>query len=290
MLVFVHNMAARVIKREMNVGMIVPAPQNQFYYVSAKLVTADGMVSYCLHPVTRDTKLDPIRFFRGTAARNSEIDGISSVMTDLEKDLGRTAYESGLPYEGIIEEKLAPIDVEAGHSLGGAIVEYRLANMNHIKKAYLLSAPGIPEAEVKKFNLKNQKVKLVIRQTNKDTVVHVGDAHLGFQAPHNVIIDFKIYHPPRKTDLHPHVTIWGKEKVKYGIEGGILPKQRDVELYHKGRFKEKARSFFGPPIARSIRCIRAICRKCFWNRADMERGLKIGTLQNGHWRVEHYRT
>ncbi len=291
---FMHNMVALVIKREMDVGTLIPAPNHpdghpQFYYVSAKLITGEGMVSYLFHPATKDTNLEPLRLFRGTAARNSEIDGISTVITDFERDLGRSAYESGQAYEAIIQERLDRPRVEGGHSLGSALVQYRLANMDHIRKAYLYCGPGLPEKEMEKFNRKNPQVHLLIRHSTRDKWSGVGEAHLGYKAPSAVHLDFWKYHPPRKMVGSSHVAVWGRERVRYGIEGGMDLEKTNRQLYFKDSFKERLRSTFGPLIACALRSVRDGYRRYFSSRAETERGLKIGHLQNGRWRVDHFR-
>jgi len=298
--VFMHNMVARVIKREMDVGTLVPAPNHpsgrpQFYYVSGKLISGEGMISYIFHPATADTNLEPMRLFRGTAARNSEIDGVSTVITDLEPDLGRTAYESGLVYEPFIREKLGQPRIEGGHSLGATLVQYRLASeldhMNHIEKAYLFCGPGVPRKEAEKFNRKNPKVHLFIRRSTKDPSVKAGEVHLGHQAPSNVQVDYWKYHAPRKKmDQAAHVAVWGREKkVHVGIEGGMPTEKRNREFYHKDNWIERLRSTFGPPIARRLRSLRNRCRSHFSSRAELEQGLKIGSMQKGRWHVDHFK-
>lgn len=290
---FIHNMVARVIKREMNVGTLIPAPNHpdgrkQFYYVSARVVSGKGMVSYLFHPATNDTNLEPIRLFRGTSARNSELDALSTVITDLEKDLGRTAHESGLIYDETIRQKLVEPKIEGGHSMGATVAQYRVANLDHIKEAFLFCGPGLPEKEVEKFNQKNRPVHLVIRHV-KDDWHSVGDAHLGYKAPPNVHVDFLRYHGPKKNDgQNPHVTIWSKEPYLYGVEGGLTPEARDEELYHKDRFTERARSFLGPIVAYFLHLIRTLVRTFMDTRTHLEKGLKIGTMQQGRWRVEHF--
>lgn len=292
---FMHNMCARVIKREMNVGALVPAPNHpdgraQFYYVSAKIVTGEGMVSYLFHPATKDTHLEPLRLFRGTAARNSEIDGISTLITDLEEDLGRTAYESGQLYEKKIAEELTVPTIEGGHSLGSTIVQYRLADMDHIRKAYLFCGPGLPEREVEKFNLKEDPPELVIRHPFNDKWSSMGQVHIGYKSRFPGKVDYQIYHFPRKFKDSVHTTVCGKRKMLYyGREGGIPPEKRDKDFYHKDHFREKLRMTFGPPVASVLRGIRDWSRSHFPTRAEEERGLKIGNLHKGRWRVDHYR-
>lgn len=292
--VFIHNMVARVIKREMDVGALIPAPNHpdgrvQFYYVSAKLVTGKGMVSYILHPATRDTSLEPIRLFRGTSGRNSEIDALSTVITDLEKDLGRSAYESGNAYERILQERHIQPETEAGHSMGSTVVQLRLANMDHIRTAYLYSGPGIPEEEVEKFNQKNPAVRLVIRRTENDGWHKFGEVHLGYRAPPNVEVDFLKFHAPNDSfGPNPHVTVWDREQYYYGIEGGMSPAIRDEEFYHKNNWEERLRSTFCPIVAKILEWIRDFLHFLFNCRLETEKGLKIGSIQGTRFQVDHF--
>jgi len=292
---FVHNLSARVIKREMDVGTLIPAPNHpsgkpQFYYVSAKLVTGEGMVSYILHPATSDTNLEPLRLFRGTSARSGEIDAISTVITDFERHLGKEAFESGEQYEAILQEKGMQPAVEIGHSLGSTIVQYRLAHKDHIQKAYLFCGPGLPMREVRKFNEKNLPIQLFIRHSHRDILSNLGDAHLGFRASPNTHVEFWKYHPPRKK-MHqsPHVAVWGREKIPFGIEGGLSGEHRDAALYYEKFKRERLRTVLGPIIAAALRGIRTVVRTCFNTRTNTEMGLKTGQFKNGLWQVEHFR-
>lgn len=288
---FLHNMVARVIKRELDVGMLVLAPNSpdgvkQYYFVSAKLITANGMVSYILHPASDYSTLEPIRLFRGTSPRSSEIDAISTLITDFEGDLGKSAYESGKPYERVLAEYLEIPQIEVGHSLGATLVQYRLANMDHIQRAYLYSGPGIPESEVMKFNRKTAPVHLTIRRTEKDYLHSLGQIHIGYRAPPNVDVDFFKYHSS-KTQISPnrHVTVWAKEKYLYGIEGGL---SLDEELCHKDEFREVLRSHLGGVTATFFRALRYSSRALFGSRAEDERGVKIGQMTPQGWRVDHF--
>jgi len=293
---FVHNMAARVIKREMEVGTVLPAPNHrdgrrQFYYVSAKLLTGEGMVSYILHPANQDTDLQPIRFFRGSAFRTGEIDGVSTLITDLEKDLGRSAFESGQIYEPIIEQWLPPVQIEAGHSLGSTIVQYRLAHIDRIRKAYLYNGTGVPREMIAKFNKKMErapyKVELVIRKSTKDLFSSLGQIHLGYRAPDNVDIDFMKFHAQKYT-TSPHVSVWGRDpKSKYGIEG-MNREQIDAEFYNKNNFLERIRRCIGAILSWIIRIFRDLFRYFQIWQANIQYGLQIGCIKNNLWQVLFY--
>lgn len=292
--VFVHNMAARVVKRDMEIGTLISAPNSkegraQFYYLSGKLLTGQGMVSYIFHPASKDTELQPIRFFRGSAFRTGEIDGISTLITDLERDLGRSAYESGKAYEPFIQEMLPPIPIEAGHSLGSTIVQYRLANMDHIRKAYLHNGPGIPLEEIARFNKKMKTatypIELVVRKTKKDHFSNLGQSHIGHQAPDSVDIDYMKYHPQKYT-VHPHVSVWGREpKSKYGIEG-MKREQIDDDFNNQGSLADKFRRCVGSVLSRIIKIFRDLFRYFQIWQANIKYGLQIGCIKDNLWQVQ----
>ncbi len=293
---FVHNMAARVIKRELDVGMVIPAPNHtdgspQHYYVSGKLITGRGMVSYVLHPLGNNTSLRPIRFFRGTSLRNGEIDAMSSMINDADRAIGQDAFLSGKIYESTIREKLGPVPLEAGHSLGAAIVQYRLVDQNDMEKAYLFCGPGLPISEVHKFNAKNQKVELNIWLTSKDPYNKFGDAHLGYQAPPSVRWNLGKFYPPRTLYRdNPHITVWGKsKKYKYRYERVTTDGRRDALLYHKNKLQERVRSALGSYLSYPMRWVRDWGRHLFPTRVGPLIGLKTGTVINGRWCVENFR-
>ena len=78
------------MRRELDIGMLVPAPDSkegspQFYRVDGKLVTGKGMVSYWLVPAIKGTDLEPVRFDRGTAPRPGEIDGVDYFFVSNER-------------------------------------------------------------------------------------------------------------------------------------------------------------------------------------------------------------
>jgi len=165
-------------------------------------------------------------------------------------------------------------------------VQYRLANRAHIRQAYLYCGPGVPKKELDRFNQKTTPVKLTIRRSAKDPWSASGHAHLGFQAPENVEICFRKYHPPRKRrNESAHITVWPKEKY-YGVEGGMGGEEL---LCHTG-LKEKIRCSIGPVFACALRGVRGGYRSLFKSRLNDEQGLKIGSIENGRWKVDHFRS
>lgn len=302
---FAHSLTAVEIKREMEVGMIVPGPspvgdpQLHCYYVAGKLITGEGMVSYMLIPATKDTPLPNIRVFRGTAFRPSEVDTLSSMITDCEPELGKMAFESGEIYEPWIEKRLPPIEVEAGHSLGSTITQHRVAHhYPRIREAYLFNGPGLTHAKVDAFNAKvgseppAKKIKLVIRDTMGDIFLEVGECHLGYQAPEGVEIDYRLYHPPRKPvpGTGPHYFVWHHEdrELCYGLRGIYSQNEIDQHLHRESlSCRERIRKIVGPILAALFRFFRQWVRAYFSTRAIELQGLQLGYISaEGKWTRE----
>ena len=216
---FVHNTVVRTIGREMNIGMLLKAPNHrvtgapQFYRVSGKIISGKGMVSYIFTPATANTDLKAIRFFRGTSVCGGSIDALSTMITDMERDLGKTAYESGKIFEPEIKRALGVIPLGAGHSLGSTTLQYFVAEGSDMNEVYCFNGPGLPVKNVEAFNerMRNSnaangptaltapvppKVTIHVRDTHLDPCITVGKLHLGYDAPeHSVLVDYRKYYP-----------------------------------------------------------------------------------------------
>jgi len=306
---FVHNAIARIIPREMDVGMLIPAPNHpdgreQFYRVSGKVISGKGMVSYVLLPATEDTHLQPVRFYRGTMARPSAIDSSSTLITDLERNLGETAFQSGKIYEPYLKAALGPIPVVVGHSLGSTIAQKDAVHNTDIKEMYLFNGPGITKKEIDEFNQRmaqaeSENILLHIRDSHTDHYSAVGQAHLGYNAPldeegdyDKVVIDYRKYYPTRNTPpSYAHVQVPHRENRFHGIEGGHTAAQVN-ELLHRSDLEasnECCRVSLGPIIAKIIELIRDFFRWLFGSRTYEQLGLHIGMYERGKWRVKHFR-
>lgn len=295
--VFMHNMAVNVVKREMDVGALIPAPPHpsgspQFYYVAAKVVTGEGMVSYILLPAHQNTNLEPVRLYRGSAFRSGEVDALSTLITDLEENLGESSYVSGDAYQPILD-RLFNIPIVAGHSLGSTQAQFAVSRdrLNRIRQAYLFNGPGVSRDEVEAFNRKMQngrsKVRLTIRDSTKDKLSKLGQYHLGYQAPANkVTIDYVKYHAPSTPvpGASPHVMIYPHERtVLYGI-AGTFGQQVDEELDHTHQSTiEPLRASLGPALAWVLKKVQTAKRFLFSSRAHESRGLYLALVHKGAW-------
>lgn len=295
--VFMHNMAVNVVKREMDVGTIIPAPPHpsgspQFYYVAAKVVTGEGMVSYVLLPATQNTNLEPVRLYRGSAFRSGEMDALSTLITDLEENLGESSFVSGGAYQPILD-RLFNIPIVAGHSLGSTQAQFAVARdrQNRIRHAYLFNGPGVSRDEIEAFNRRveknRSKVILTIRDSTQDKLSKLGQYHLGYRAPTNkVAIDYIKYHAPSVPvpGANPHVMVYPHERtVFYGI-AGTSGHQLDEELDHTHQSAiEPIRSSVGPALAWLLRKVQMAKRFLFSSRAHESRGLYLALVNKGSW-------
>ncbi len=176
---------------DIQVGIYIPAPTEngvrQYYRVTAHLVTGGGQIGMILVPATRFMKLKTLRVTRGSPSPPGVLDFASYVMTDMEPEIGRIGYESGLPYQALIDEMVGKIDMEVGYSIGGTMAQWRVADNPHdLSSLWLYKSPGVPKSVWEKFNEKTLSRKspldLYIFQAKGDIVDFAGDVPLGFQA------------------------------------------------------------------------------------------------------------
>jgi len=163
---FYEKLSKVLVNRVMDVGVIIRAPNDQnnkprYFRVAARLVTANGNISYVLIPATNDTKgLEKIRVTRGSGLKLANVDMLSYYVTDTERDIGKSPFESGKKYEKYFS-RLGKISTEMGHSAGGAITQHRAALYRKIKKVYLYNSPGVSKRVIKKFNKREKPFKNV---------------------------------------------------------------------------------------------------------------------------------
>ncbi len=299
--IFAHNVAVRIMRRELEVGMLMPAPNRadgtpQFYRVAAKLITGEGLVSYCFLPATADTDLKSIQFYRGTSTTPAEIDAFSSVLTDLEGQIGQRAWESYKIYRSFLIAVLGGMEIVAGHSLGATLAQMDCVKNRHIRVAYLFSGPGLSDRKIAQFNermqrAESQPIDLVITDAARDDLSAMGKVHLGFQSPDKVSITYRQYSGTMHR-LKVHTALWHQQKY-CGMEGGHNSDEMDAYLSHKTRFsfewiREGFGSYFGP----IFRLARDFFRWAFGSRTSAACGLEIGLYarsgQLAQWRTRKF--
>lgn len=178
--------------REMVLGTLIPMAMSSgrgiaYYKVTTAIITGEGMVAYGLMPATDSMaqELDPILLFRGSSFRPSGLDALSTYITDLELELGRSAYHSGHDNLAALLEQLKGRSVLAmGHSLGGSLAQWFTAEYpEYVKELISFNAPGVPKVIAEQFAEKMQSAdgtpKVTIYRTDGDLISSTGDKHLG---------------------------------------------------------------------------------------------------------------
>ena len=286
---FFERICKRFARLEMNIGSIIPAYPDenntpQYYRVGAKLITADGMVSYVLIPLSNDSKLEPIRVFKGTGMELVSLDFLSYLITDFEKNIGKTAFESGLKYEKYIK-KLSKIKTEIGHSIGATIVSYRAANFD-LDNVYLYNSPGVPWYVIEKFNkrYKDRPINLNIRRTQGDFVEYAGPYHIGYKSSNNCRINFLKFIKQEDDSQFIHNTTFFDKKRMYAITGGNL----DYELnnFKRSRLEIIRLIFGGLLFSPFLRILRHIKRVFFHSRELKESGLYIEDINSKKYGIK----
>ncbi|MBS0585347.1 MAG: hypothetical protein JSR76_03475, partial [Verrucomicrobia bacterium] len=204
------------------VGSYVPASKEHpdcFYRVMAELITGGGQLGFFLVPATKTMKIPPIRLTRGSPITPLKLDFISHAITDLEPDIGRRGYESGLPYQPFIDEIFQEPCMEIGFSIGGTIAQWRASeNPKNISSLWLFKSPGVPKFVWENFNKKvattKKSMDLHIFRARRDLVPYVGEYCLGYKAPSSVKVYLYLVGTSR---MNPHL---------YDLRD---PKNREIE-------------------------------------------------------------
>lgn len=265
------------------------------------------MVSYVLLPLSPDSYLKPLRFFRGTATETSELDVEQTVGSDVEPNIGQIPYQSSRRFDEELDYFFPNTKmIYIGHSLGASIVQHYVTQGN-VREAYLFNGPGIDLQEVEAFNQKIEKtgetVRLYIRDTEGDNLSAFGQIHLGYRAPKNVLIDYKKYVPVGKhsiNNLHvfvfPHEASSGKKPVSYRVLQN-KDVDLDAELDHRkkkpvleylrrkvGTIAKSAYLFSKRGLKRSI--LRTQEQQGL-QVGHFEKGMQLGFFEKGKWKERH---
>ena len=299
---FTRNVCLRVMRRLAPVGALMPAPRRpdgtrQFYRIASRTITGKGFVSYVYVPATRDTNLKTIQFYRGTSTTPGEVDAFSSIITDLEEQIGKTAWKSSKLYRPF-KVFLPPVEIVAGHSLGAVLASRDMVKNRVIQKGVFLSGPGgLTSKKIAQFNERMRQelsapVTVEIDDANGDFLSAMGGLHLGFQAPEKVKILFRHFGASKKVNrLSVHTMIWDSQKY-CGIEGGHSTERMDAYLNRKSRVSlDWIRESIGPYLVKIFQMIRDFCRWAICSRTLALQGLQIGTYEKGpdglRWKVRN---
>jgi arsenate reductase-like glutaredoxin family protein len=287
---FYEKLCKVIVLRLMDVGTIIKAYNNfcgpNYYRVAARIITAEGSISYILFPASTNMHLEKIRVFQGSGFRSSSIDALSFYVTDFEKNIGESAFLSNEEYEKYLKE-ISPVFTELGHSIGGCIAQYRAARYP-IKKLYLYNSPGIPNEVNNAFNERVSKIKdifkLYIRRTKNDIVEFVGDCHLGYLAPENVDIDYQRYIKQTKVKIHPHNLVFSTCFGKIAIQSGDISELNNLSRSYIELFR---RYLGGNVISPFFRILRYISRSFINSNALKLKGLYLEDMNNLNYNFKH---
>lgn len=183
-----------------------------YYEVKEKYASGQGMVFNFLkraHPTMKTGAgefLPSCFLFRGTSTAFATIDSVPAVLTDVEKVLGLSAFQSGLKH--IISllnnpDYIAPGDEEiviTGHSLGATLTQFLVewmaehegewATQAKIKKisCYIFNGTGLPEVMTERFAKAMSRPGLTnyhitIFRADGDPANYVGPRMLGHGCP-----------------------------------------------------------------------------------------------------------
>lgn len=278
---------------DLEVGCYLPAPTNttpNYYKVSAILVTGGGQIGMFLAPATKSMDLLPIRITRGTPAAPSGLDLTSHLITDMERDIGKMGYESGLPYQEVIHNLYKSPHVELGYSIGGTIAQWRAADCsNNIHSLWLFKSPGVPREIYHKFNTsilqRTEPLDVHIFSAKRDFIDLTGEYILGYNAPSNVRLHLYLMSIPRP---NPH---------RYGFVDPIKMKltkipdsQIDAFFQHRSRiFIEKSRKRIGKHfILPFVRFFNKIFGKLIDKRVKTQIGLWYEARDESGWTILRY--
>lgn len=273
---------------DLEVGLYLPAPAVggivPYYRLAGHLITGNGQIGLLLVPATKMTHLPKLRVTRGSPSPPGKLDFFSHVLTDMEPEIGRIGYESGLPYQAEIDERIGSIDFEVGYSIGGTIAQWRVAhNPQNLSSLWLYKSPGVPKHLWKRFNEGVQKRKspleLHIFQAKRDIVDLVGEVCLGYEAPEQVQVKLYEMIIPR-INTHQFATM---ESERISIEE-VDRKEIDQYLSRRSKsFFEKQRKRLGEAVVVPLmRLLKKLANRRERARINLLRGLRIEEPREGN--------
>lgn len=168
------------------------------------------MVAYLLMPATDEMNafLDPTIVFQGSLNFPSGLGAASTFYTDMEVELGKSAYLSGREQ---LEASLPPerkVRV-IGQSLGGTLAQwFTVEHPSSVKELVTFNAPGLPKDVVAGFNEAKgwEHLRMNIFRTKDDFIDKAGDRHLGYGLQGVPGIEVSLYEfiPEDGVAYHPH--------------------------------------------------------------------------------------
>lgn len=278
---------------DLEVGCYLPAPTTQtpnYYRVSAILITGGGQIGMFLEKATQGMDLPLIRITRGTPPTLSSLDFTSHIITDMEADMGKTGYESGKPYQEMIQKLYKEPYIELGYSIGGTIAQWRAAECcDRLDSLWLFKSPGIPRDVCNQFNRsicsRKKTLDLHIFTAKGDFIDLTGESFLGANAPKNVRVHLYLMTIPRP---NPHrYGFIDPQKMKLTK---IPDSQIDGFLQHRSRaFVEKSRRRIGKHfIVPIVKTFNKFFGAYVEKRTKSQIGLWYESKIHDKWEISHY--
>lgn len=180
---------------DLRVGTLIPGPRIEkklaFYRVAAILVTARGQHGLIIMPPAYIRDHLPIRVTKGTPYTISGLDLLSYVITDFEKEIGKTGFYSGEPYQEEINQITKGRVIEIGFSIGGTMAMWRTAHhLDLVSELWTFRSPGVPAHVVNMFNHKaatdSRDFDVYVYLAKGDITRRIGEQGVGYKAPQNV--------------------------------------------------------------------------------------------------------
>ena len=283
-----EKLIKNVIARVLEVGNIIKATSDKnntpsYYRVKARLITARGLISYILVPATKQmSNIESVIFTKGSGLKPSSFDSLSYAYTDVEKELGQTAFQSGEKYEKYLQDLKIPTEV--GFSIGGNIVQQRLCNSPWIKKIYLFSSTGITKRQLEKFNKRDVPIKVYSCRTIGDFVDLAGSYHIGYKNP-RVALHCKTYRLlNNKSGISAHNIIFSETIEKFEVNN----ERFELNNLKRSKLENIRWSLGGFIIAPVLNIFIALERSIVSTNAAIHKGLFIEKKDdNGIITIEH---
>ena len=276
---------------DLEVGQYIRAQDKdekpRYLRIAGKLITGDGQITWLFKGATKDMSEDILRVSAGTPEKPSGLDSYSHYLTDLEMEIGKMGYESGLPYHKDMQLLIDRPVIEIGYSIGGVFAQYRAVDeFSNVKELWTFKSPGVPLKVINEFeNEKSEKVffPIYVYIAKKDFVSSLGGRHLGCANVDNLDVHVVEMTIPK---ILPHRYYEDTfERVQMTLlPGGPIALEKYYSNSKIENFRQKSAKYVARPF---LMTIGAGWRKVMPNRLKKKRGLWYEVLDNGCHSVCH---
>lgn len=259
---FDELIAKALVKKEMEEGVIIPAPCGSGYYrVESRNIAGCGKLFYHLVPATSAFSLKERLEYRSTSSSPSTLDSLGSLITDAIPNEAPGSWSRDVAREREIEiltRGTAPIKIN-GHSLGGTFAMFALANLiedvppdqfpQRVIEVQYFDAPAIGRKDAMRFaqwvseHPESAKlIKIFGRISGDDVVSGTGGVHLGYKVDKSFLGKYifevlyrtevgRIYRP--EVQKHPH----GQQFYSTEADLDFTAIEQDVEAFDDAEWR-----------------------------------------------------